>query len=83
MNMPVAITIRHPSIVGRRPILSARLPSRIEPNAMPMSSIDRTMPSAARLMPHSVAMPGEAKLIDITSKPSSALSATVMTTTTI
>jgi hypothetical protein len=53
----------------------------MEPNAMPMSSIDSTMPSAARLMPHSVAMPGEAKLIDITSKPSRALSATVMTTT--
>ena len=50
---------------------------------MPISSIDSTMPSAARLMPHSVAMPGEAKLIDITSKPSSALSAIVTATTKI
>ena len=48
---------------------------------MPISSIDSTMPSAARSMPHSSAMPGDAKLIDSTSKPSRALSATVMATT--
>ena len=81
MNMPMAMMTRQPSMVGRRPIRSATPPSRIEPNAMPISSIDSTMPSAARLMPHSAAMPGEAKLIDITSKPSSALSAIVSATT--
>jgi hypothetical protein len=81
MSMPVAMTTRHPSTVGRRPILSARLPRKTDPIAIPISSIDSTMPSAARSMPHSIAMPGEAKLIDVTSKPSSAFSATVMPTT--
>ncbi len=80
MTMPVAITTRQPSTVGRRPILSARLPRKIEPSAMPISSIDSTKPSAARLIFHSAAMPGDAKLIDSTSKPSSALRAMVIPT---
>ena len=63
-SMPPAITTRHPSTVGLRPMRSATLPSTTEPMAMPMSSIDNTKPSAARSMPHSVAIPGEAKLID-------------------
>ncbi len=46
-------------MVGRRPILSATPPSSSEPIAMPMSSIDNTMPSALRSMPHSDAMPGK------------------------
>ena len=83
MNMPSAITTRHPSTVGRRPILSATPPKKIEPNAMPMSSIDSTKPSAARSIPHSAAMPGEAKLIERTSNPSSAFKAIVMPTTRI
>src|SRR5688572_9619738 len=77
MNMPVAMTTRQPRIVGRRPILSATPPRRTEPIAMPISSIESTMPSWARSMPHSAAMPGEAKLIESTSKPSSAFSAMV------
>src|SRR5688572_28337808 len=81
--MPPAITTRQPRTVGRRPILSATPPRKMEPIAMPISSIDSTMPSAARLMPHSRMMPGEAKLIDRTSKPSSALSRTVRPTTAI
>ena len=46
----------------------------VEPTAIPISSIDSTTPSTARSIPHSAAMPGEAKLIASTSKPSSALS---------
>ena len=83
MNMPTVIRMTQPMIVGRRPIRSARPPRKIEPNAMPKSSIDKTMPSPARSMPHSAAMPGEAKLIDITSNPSSAFRATVSATTRI
>ena len=48
---------------------------------MPISSIDSTTPSAARSIPHSAAMPGEAKLIESTSNPSSAFRATVIATT--
>jgi hypothetical protein len=83
MNMPTAISTRQPRIVGRRPKRSARPPSRTEPMAMPTSSIDSTKPSAARSIPHSAAMPGDAKLIERTSNPSSALSATVIATTVI
>ena len=81
MNMPPAMTARQPSIVGRRPTRSASPPSSTEPRAMPISSIDSTMPSAARSMPHSAMIPGEAKLIDSTSNPSSALRPMVMPTT--
>ena len=81
ISMPVDITTRQAMTVGLRPMVSATPPSRIEPMAMPMSSIDSTTPSAARSMPHSVAMPGDAKLIDSTSNPSSAFRATVMPTT--
>ena len=45
MIMPNDITARHPRIVGRRPILSATPPSTIEPMAMPINSIESTMPS--------------------------------------
>ena len=83
ISMPVAMTARQPRIVGRRPILSATPPRTIEPIAMPISSIDSTMPRAARSMPHSVAMPGEAKLMERMSKPSSAFSAIVIPTTMI
>ena len=83
MSMPSDMTARHPRIVGRRPILSATPPSTIEPIAMPMSSIESTMPSAARSIPHSVAMPGEAKLMERMSNPSSAFRAIVMPTTPI
>ena len=72
MYMPVAMTTRQPSTVGRRPILSASPPRKIEPSAMPMSSADSTKPSACGPRPHSERMPGDAKLIDSTSKPSSA-----------
>ena len=48
---------------------------------MPMSSIERTTPSAARVTPHSRAMPGEANAMERTSKPSMALSRTVIATT--
>ncbi len=81
ITMPVAMTARHPRIAGRRPIRSATPPSTAEPTAMPMSSIDSTMPSAPRSMPHSVAMPGEAKLMESTSNPSRAFRATVIATT--
>lgn len=83
INMPTVITTKQASIVGRLPMRSARFPSRIEPMAMPMSSIDRTKPSAARSMPQSLAMPGEAKLIARTSKPSSPFSPTVVATAAI
>ena len=83
MTMPTAITTRHPRIVGRRPTLSATPPRIIEPTAMPRSSIDSTIPRAARSMPHSCAIPGDAKLIERTSKPSSAFRPTVIATTTI
>ncbi len=80
MYMPVVMSTRQPSIVGRRPILSATPPSSSEPMAMPMSSIDSTMPRAARSMPHSDAMPGDAKLMERTSNPSSAFRPMVMAT---
>ena len=67
-------------MVGRRPILSATPPSSTEPNAMPNSSMESTQPSVALSMPQSLAMPGEAKLIDRTSNPSSAFSPTVTST---
>ena len=60
MNMPAAITVMHPNTVRRRPILSATPPRKIEPNAMPNTSMERTMPSAPRSMPHSFAIPGDA-----------------------
>ncbi len=47
---------------------------------MPNSSIDRIQPSVALSTPQSFAIPGEAKLIDRTSKPSIALSPTVTST---
>ncbi len=73
-NIPVAMTTRQSRMVGRRPMRSARPPSSTDPTAMPISSIESTTPNAARSMPHSAAMPGEAKLIASTSKPSSAFS---------
>ena len=45
---------------------------------MPHSSIDATTPNSSRLMFHSFRMPEVAKLMARTSKPSSALSITVM-----
>ena len=69
-------------MVVRRPSLSATPPSSTEPSAMPKSSIESTQPSVALSMPQSLAMPGEAKLIDSTSKPSRAFSATVTSTAT-
>ena len=42
MNMPMVISTRQPSTVGRRPILSATPPRMSEPMAMPMSSADST-----------------------------------------
>ena len=80
MNMPTTMIVRHKSIVLRRPTRSASRPRNTEPMAMPINSIASTMPSAARSMPHSAAMPGDAKLIDSTSKPSSAFSMTVIAT---
>ncbi|MBN2338861.1 MAG: hypothetical protein JXP48_10005 [Acidobacteria bacterium] len=44
----------------RRPRASAIDPNRIEPRVLPMSSVGRTMPSAARSRFHSAAIPGEA-----------------------
>src|SRR5690606_29083564 len=73
-NIPTALRSRQTTTAGRRPKLSAAVPKITEPTAMPISPIERTMPSAARLMPHSSAIPGEAKLIESTSKPSSAVS---------
>ena len=77
-SIPVAITTRQPMIVHRRPKRSAMPPNRIEPAAMPISSIDKTQPSTSLGTAHSSAIPGAAKLIDITSKPSSALSRIVI-----
>ena len=76
--MPAAMMTRQERMVGRRPIRSAMAPRMRAPMPMPISSIDRTRPSAARSMPQSRAMPGAAKLIDSTSKPSSAFSAVAM-----
>ena len=73
--MPEAMTTRQPRMIGRRPRLSAMLPRTTEPAVIPMSSIASTMPRAPREIPHSAAMPGAAKLIASTSKPSRALSA--------
>ena len=72
-NMPAVISTRQNCIVGLRPNLSAMPPRKIEPKAIPTSSMASTTPSSARLIPHSAAIPGEAKLIARTSKPSSAL----------
>ena len=79
MNMPSAITARQPES-RRRPTLSATPPRTTS------RSPSRRLPSrercrARRARPHSRAMPGPAKLIDATSNPSSAFSATVMAIT--
>src|SRR6516164_345805 len=79
-NMPTAMAMRQPRMVGRRPTLSATPPSSSDPAAMPNSSMERTQPRVALSMPQSRAMPGDAKLIDSTSKPSSAFSPTVTST---
>ena len=83
MIMPTAMTMRQPSKVRRRPSLSATPPSKTEPKPMPISSMESTKPNAARSIPHSRAMPGEAKLMASTSKPSSAFSPTVIAITAI
>src|SRR6266853_4548467 len=44
--IPVTITTRHPNKVGRRTILSASPPRKTEPNAIQISSLDNTIPSA-------------------------------------
>src|SRR5262249_52920584 len=53
-------------------------PKNTDPSAIPRSSAERTKPSSARSMCHSAAMPGDAKLIERTSKPSRALRPIVM-----
>ena len=83
MTIPNVITTRQPSNVRRRPILSATPPNKIEPKPMPISSIESTIPNAARSIPHSRAMPGEAKLIASTSKPSIAFRPMVIATAAI
>jgi hypothetical protein len=83
MNMPTVIRTRQPSTVMRRPTRSARPPRKIEPAAMPMSSIDSTRPSVALSMCHSFWIPMEAKLMDMTSNPSRAFRPTAMNTTMI
>src|SRR5712672_2184330 len=80
--MPAVIATKHPRIVGRLPILSATPPSSTDPMAMPSSSVDSTQPRVALSTPHSFAIPGAAKLIDRTSKPSMAFNPTVMITAT-
>ena len=67
-------------MVGLLPILSATPPSKTDPIAMPSNSVDSTQPSVALSIPHSLAMPGAAKLIDRTSKPSMAFNPTVTIT---
>lgn len=79
-NMPVDITTKQSIIVGLRPMRSARLPRKMEPTAMPISSMESTMPSSARSAPQSVEIPGEAKLMDKISKPSKAFSITQIAT---
>src|SRR5687767_10450817 len=79
--MPAAISTRQISIAFLRPHLSAAPPSSTEPKPMPTSSAERTTPSLPRSIPHSAEMPGEAKALDSTSNPSSALSRTISTTT--
>src|SRR5215472_9393162 len=74
------MAMRQPRMVGRRPTLSATPPSSSDPAAIPNSSMERTQPRVALSIPQSRAMPGEAKLIDSTSKPSSAFSPTVTST---
>src|SRR6185437_15140047 len=82
-NIPAAMTMRQPRMVTRRPIRSATPPRRIEPSAIPASSIDWSQPSAVLLGCHSEAIPGEANAIESTSKPSSALRPIVITTAVI
>src|SRR5215469_12013804 len=79
-NIPAAMATTQPIIVGRRPTLSATPPRRSDPSAIPNSSIESTQPSVPRSMPQSFAMPGDAKLIDRTSNPSSAFNPTVTST---
>ena len=74
MYMPAAMMTRQTSMAGLRPPLSAKPPSSTEPKPMPTSSADSTTPSAVRWMPHSREMPGAAKALESTSKPSSAFS---------
>src|SRR4030088_1066883 len=78
--MPTAIATRHARMVGRRPALSATPPRRSDPSAMPSNSMERTQPSVALSIPQPCAIPGEAKLIDRTSKPSRAFSPRVTST---
>jgi hypothetical protein len=78
MNMPTAIVNRQPNIVLRRPMMSATQPNRMEPAAIPKSSMERTTPRPALSMPHSLAIPVDAKLMDRTSKPSRPFSPTVI-----
>ena len=80
MIMPAVMISRHASVVRRRPITSVIPPRISDPPIMPHSSIDRTTPSASRLTCHSAEMPGAAKALASTSKPSSALSPMVMIT---
>src|SRR5690606_41027009 len=67
-NMPSDMTSRQPSIVARRPNLSATPPMRIEPSAMPTSSADRTKPSVLRVIPHSLRISGDARSEEHTSE---------------
>ena len=61
----------------------ARITSNSPHNAMGRNAMESTKPSAVRAIPHSAAIPGEAKLIESTSNPSSAFNAMVMTMTMI
>ena len=79
--MPAAMTTRQNSMAGLRPSRSATPPISTEPKPMPISSAERTTPSASRGTPHSWVMPGAANALDSTSNPSSALSATIKATT--
>jgi hypothetical protein len=58
-----------------RPMRSAMLPQMTDPSAIPKSSMERTTPSTAWEMDHSLAIPGAAKLMDNTSNPSMPFSA--------
>ena len=79
----MVMSVKQANMVGRRPILSAKPPSASDPIPMPTNSMERTTPSATLSIPHSLVIPGEAKLIANKSKPSKALRATVMLTTKI
>lgn len=65
--MPADMITRQISIVGLRPILSARPPSRMDPTPMPIRSAPSTHPRVEGLRPQSFEKPAEARALESTS----------------